>query len=682
MKAAKSTEGEVMQQPTTISIGKRFSIAFIGVVSLIMFFFAGIAMYVDNSTINSALEKRLDNAIKIATISLPTPLWNLDTIIVDEFISSLFLDEAMVYAEVIWDNEIITKRAAETFPEEFIESIDSHSNYLQQEREVFYQGNKVGTIRLIMSKESIKQRIALHILGIVNLSFFIITAIAITTYKITRNYITKPLLRLQNAAEHIALGNLDTVIEEMDQDEIGLLAGNLESMRGSIKVLFDELDASKKKLVEHSKTLEQTVEIRTNKLARSVDELKALSDVSQAISSTLNIDAVLARIVEKSVLLCEADGGSIFEFMEGEEIFLEKSNYGLSPDFEKTLGSARIYRGDKSAIGQAATNLSPVQICDLATVPDYPLDFVRNEGFRSLLALPMAREGQLIGGIVMLRKETGGFSPEVINLLQNFAAHSALAIHNAKLFREIEQTSVALVLANKHKSEFLANMSHELRTPLNAILGYTELLLDGIYGETSAEIEDIHHRLLSNGKHLLNLINDVLDISKMEAGQLVLSISPYSMTELIESACTSVEPLAAEKNLSLKVAITENLPPGSGDQQRITQVLMNLLGNAIKFTDHGEVKIDVCVQEDSFRVAVADTGRGISPGDIEQIFKEFRQADGSSTREKGGTGLGLAIAKKIVEMHGGQIWVKSTPDRGSTFEFQIPMHVQQQVGSS
>ena len=230
--------------------------------------------------------------------------------------------------------------------------------------------------------------------------------------------------------------------------------------------------------------------------------------------------------------------------------------------------------------------------------------------------------------------------------------------------------------ANKHKSEFLANMSHELRTPLNAILGYAELILDNIYGDVPDKIREVLERLDKNGRHLLNLINDVLDLSKIEAGQLVLSLDEYSMEDVIQTVITAVESLAAEKNLKLKVMVPADLKIGKGDQQRIAQVLLNLVGNAIKFTEHGEVKVEVGVSDETFFISVSDTGPGISKPDQKKIFEEFQQADGSSTREKGGTGLGLSIAKKIVEMHGGQIWVESTPGKGSNFSFTLPIRVE------
>jgi len=189
-------------------------------------------------------------------------------------------------------------------------------------------------------------------------------------------------------------------------------------------------------------------------------------------------------------------------------------------------------------------------------------------------------------------------------------------------------------------------------------------------------MREVLERVDHNGRHLLNLINDVLDLSKIEAGRLTLSLDDYSMAEIVRSVVVSVETLAAEKNLALRVAAPADLPVGFGDERRLTQVLLNLVGNAIKFTEAGEVAIEAVASDGRIRVSVSDTGPGISEADQEEIFKEFHQVDNSSTRQKGGTGLGLAIAKRIIEMHGGRLWVDSAPGRGSTFAFEVPVRVE------
>jgi signal transduction histidine kinase len=476
----------------------------------------------------------------------------------------------------------------------------------------------------------------------------------------------------------IARGDLDTFVDKSSSDEIGTLAQHLDVMRRSIKRLFAELRESKGKLEEYSRTLEQKVEVRTRKLARSVEELKALGEVSQVVSSTLDLEMVLTSIVRHAVQLSKTDTGTIYEFDEAEGVFLPSVNYGAHAEYVEALRESRLRVGDRTVIGQAAIKRAPDQVPDLADVPEYPLPYVQQAGYRALLALPLLREDRLIGGLVVRRKAAGKFPAPVVDLLQTFAAQSVLAIHNARLFREIEEKGRELESANQHKSEFLANMSHELRTPLNAILGYTELILDSIYGDVPEKIQEVLERLEKNGRHLLNLINDVLDLSKIEAGQLTLSLNEYSMGDVIQTVSTSVEALAAEKDLDLKVEVSKDLSIGKGDEQRIAQVILNLVGNAIKFTDEGEVKIEVTVSNETFLVSVHDTGPGVTEADQQKIFDEFQQADGSSTRKKGGTGLGLSISKKIIDMHGGRIWVESTLGKGSTFRFTLPIRVEKQ----
>jgi signal transduction histidine kinase len=279
--------------------------------------------------------------------------------------------------------------------------------------------------------------------------------------------------------------------------------------------------------------------------------------------------------------------------------------------------------------------------------------------------------------IFLSRKAPRPFTDKQIELASTFADQAVIAIENVRLFDEIQDKSRQLEEASKHKSQFLANMSHELRTPLNAILGYTELIADGVYGDTPEKVQATLKRIITNGRHLLGLINDVLDFSKIEAGQLILSLTDYSMKDVVHNVYGAVEPLAAEKKLAFKVEIAPDLPTGHGDERRLTQVLLNLVGNAIKFTDEGGVTIKATLKDGMFAVAVVDTGSGISEEDQKKLFQEFQQADSSTTKKKGGTGLGLAISKRIIEMHGGRIWLESKLGAGSTFTFTIPVCAEQ-----
>jgi signal transduction histidine kinase/HAMP domain-containing protein len=669
--------------PKVRSINRRFSYALIGVVTLLLIAFAAVGIFFNIAIIEREIESRLNNAMKLAQISLPTPLWNLDNDIVNDFVEALFLDESIVYTKISWGDQVINKKKRAGFQHQQFESAMPQtslkdSEFIVKSSDIYFEKSKVGKILIVMSRESVRKQALLQIYGIVALTILIITAIWLTSIVITKRYISRPLLKLQESASLIAHGDLDTFVDKSSSGEIGILAQHLDVMRGSIKQLFGELSKSKDKLEDYSRTLERKVEMRTRELARSVEELKALGEVSQAVSSTLDLETVLTSIVRHAVQLSKTDAGAIYEFDEVERVFVPRIHYGVSAEYIEALRGAKLRVGDNTVIGQAALKRVPDQVPDLAAVPDYPLAYVQQAGYRALLAVPLLREDRLIGGLIVRRKIAGEFPAPVVDLLQTFAAQSVLAIHNARLFQEIEEKGRELEIANKHKSEFLANMSHELRTPLNAILGYTELIIDSIYGEVPEKIKEVLERLEKNGRHLLGLINDVLDLSKIEAGQLDLSLNEYSMGEVVQTVFTSVEALATEKKLDLKVMVPKDLTNGKGDEQRIAQVLLNLLGNAIKFTEEGEVRVEVTVSNETFLVSVFDTGPGLSEADQKRIFEEFHQADGSSTRKKGGTGLGLSIAKRIVEMHGGRIWVESTLEKGSIFWFTLPVRVERQ----
>jgi GAF domain-containing protein len=420
------------------------------------------------------------------------------------------------------------------------------------------------------------------------------------------------------------------------------------------------------------------LEARTRELAQSVGELRALGDVSQAVSSTLDLEKVLATIVAHAVQLSGCDCGVVYEYDESAQEFNLRASHRMEEEVVTALRAARVRLGE-GATGRAATTRTPVEIPDITEEREFtgtrarPL--ITRFGYRSLLSVPLLREHQILGGLTVWRRQTGEFKPEVVNLLQTFASQSALAIYNARLFREIEEKGRQLELASKYKSQFLASMSHELRTPMNAVLGYTRMLLMNVYGELPEKVKDVHQRIDKSGRHLLGLINDVLDFSKIEAGQLNLTVNPYSIKDVIQAVITSTQSLAAEKKLFLKVIIAPDLPAIVGDERRVTQVLLNLIGNAIKFTDWGEIRVETTRANGELIVSVADTGPGIPPADLEHIFEEFRQAEGSLAQRKGGTGLGLAIAKKIVEMHSGRIWVESEVGKGSKFSFALPINV-------
>ena len=413
---------------------------------------------------------------------------------------------------------------------------------------------------------------------------------------------------------------------------------------------------------------------RTDELSRSVGELRALGEVSRAVNSTLDLQTVLATIVAKAVQLSGTEAGAIYAYDETQREFHLSATYGMDPELIDALTHQHIGL-DAPIFTSVALRGEPVQTADLRREAASELgDIILHAGYLARLMAPLVRGEQIVGILVVRRKAPGEFPQNTIDLMKTFAAQSVLAIQNARLFHEIEDKGHQLEVASRHKSQFLANMSHELRTPLNAILGYTELILDSIYGEAPEKMRGVLERVQANGKHLLGLINDVLDLSKIEAGQLTLSLSDYSLTNLVQGVYVAVEPLASKKNLALTTKIAPSLPAGYGDERRLAQVLLNLVGNAIKFTDKGEVAIEASLSNGSFRVAVRDSGPGIAAADQAKIFEEFQQVDNTSTREKGGTGLGLAISKRIVEMHGGGISVESQLGKGSTFTIKLPVN--------
>jgi GAF domain-containing protein len=412
---------------------------------------------------------------------------------------------------------------------------------------------------------------------------------------------------------------------------------------------------------------------RTDELARSVEELRALGETSQAVNSTLDLEMLLNTIVTKAAQLSGTEAGAIYVFDDNQREFRLRATVGMEQGLITALGDAHI-RLDDQNIALVLANREPVQAADLAEAARSPVDdIVLRSGYRARLAAPLFSGDDIVGLLVVRRRTPGAFLANTVDLMKTFAAQSALAIQNARLFQEIDDKGRELELASRHKSQFLANMSHELRTPLNAILGYTELILDNIYGEAPEKMRAVLERVQTNGKHLLGLINDVLDLSKIEAGQLTLSLNDYSLAELVQGVYVAVEPLASRKNLALTTKVEKGLPAGHGDERRLAQVLLNLVGNAIKFADKGEVAIEASAANGAFNVAVRDSGPGIAAADQQKIFEEFQQVDNTSTRQKGGTGLGLAISKRIVEMHGGRIQVDSELGKGSTFTIRLPV---------
>jgi signal transduction histidine kinase len=417
------------------------------------------------------------------------------------------------------------------------------------------------------------------------------------------------------------------------------------------------------------------LEARTRDLARTVEELRALGEVGHAVSSTLDLEKVLATVAARAVALAGARGGVIHEYDEASQTFHVRASHRVDRAVMEALRAQPLRLG-QGALGRAAAERRPIEVADVTAegaVVAGVREILLRQGYRSLLAVPFVAEDRIVGGLVVWRATTGSFPANVVDLLQAFAAQSALAIQNARLFRELEDKSRQLEVADRHKSEFLANMSHELRTPLNAIIGFSEVLLERMFGELNEKQDEYLRDIFSSGRHLLSLINDILDLSKIEAGRMELEAEPFDLPLAIENALILVRERAATHGIALTHEVDRRLGEIVADERKVKQILLNLLSNAVKFTpDGGRVAVRAVPADGSVEISVSDTGIGIAPEDQEAVFEEFRQVGTDYAKKREGTGLGLSLARKFVELHGGRIWVKSAAGEGSTFTFTLP----------
>ena len=477
-----------------------------------------------------------------------------------------------------------------------------------------------------------------------------------------------PIQALQTGAARIGRGDLSQRIAIKTGDELEALADQFNDMAGQLQESYAGLE---RKVEQRTHELET----RSRELAQSVGELRALGEVTQAVNSTLDLATVLSTIVAKAVELSGTEAGSIYVVDPITQGLHLRASHGMSDELIAELNRQGVDLSEKT-IAQAATQKAPVQTPDLKDAAPSPvLAILLRAGFRAVLIVPLLGPEGLIGMLVVRRKAPGEFPQHTVDLLQTFAAQSVLGIQNANLFTEVEEKSRQLEMASQHKSQFVASMSHELRTPLNAIIGLTEMMVSNAARFGTEKAAEPLRRVHRAGTHLLGLINQVLDLSKIEAGKLELSAETVNLAPLLEDVIGTARQLAEQNKNRLVVESPENLGTLTVDPMRLRQILLNLLSNACKFTKQGEVKLRVKRVVDGrnwIEIAVADTGIGMTPEQQAKLFEEFTQADSSTARQYGGTGLGLAITRKLARMMGGDVTVTSEPGKGSVFTVRLP----------
>ena len=467
-----------------------------------------------------------------------------------------------------------------------------------------------------------------------------------------------PLLR-----EDVALGVIRisrTEVRPFTDEQIGLLQTFADQAVIAIENarLFAELQRSNRELTT------------------ALDTQTATGDILRVISrSQTDVQPVFDAIVQSAARLLRADAGALTR-VAGEQLELaaftstdETGDAAMRASYPRPLsfGGAQV---------EALRTRAPVNVPDTEADPRRSETLratARARGYRSVVAVPLLRQGEAIGTIAVSRRAPGGFTDDETALLQTFADQAVIAIENVRLFRELADKSQQLEAASRHKSEFLANMSHELRTPLNAIIGYSELLEEDAADLDGGRLVPDLQKIATAAKHQLSLINDILDLSKVEAGRMELGLSEFDLTTTLDSALTLVRERAGRRGIALQIEVDSGVGPARADERKVRQVVLNLLSNAIKFTpEGGRIEVRAARKDRSVEVSVADTGVGIAPEDQEKVFEEFRQV-GTADKKVEGTGLGLALARRFVELHGGRIWVDSEVGRGSTFTFSLPV---------
>jgi signal transduction histidine kinase/DNA-binding response OmpR family regulator len=491
--------------------------------------------------------------------------------------------------------------------------------------------------------------------------------------------VTEPLNAAVDLAQRIAAGEFAEAGDHLPKRDLGNLLASLQMMSEKLRQSKLEIEEDQRRLEQRVAERTSEVETRTRELTRSVAELQVLNEVGQAVSSSLDLETVLAAVIAHAVRLADADSGTLYQFDEADGVFDPRANFGVSDEMIEVLRGSRIGMGD-GPVGMCAVKRAPVHVTDVDLSAQRVSVLWTHDGIRAVVAVPLLRDERVTGALVIRRKISGEFAPSIVKLLQTLASQSVLAIENARLFKDSRAKSEQLAEASKLKSQFLANMSHELRTPLNAIIGLTEMLHEDARDLKRAEEVEPLERVLRAAHHLLELINDILDLSKIEAGRMDMHVETFAIAPLVDDVVATISPAAAKNGNKITVHYPQDIGQMHADQTRIRQALLNLVSNASKFTGHGCVTVDVArvmtegIEE--ITMAVSDTGIGMSPEQVGRLFQEFVQADPSTTRKYGGTGLGLSISRRFCEMMGGEITVESQLGKGSKFTIRLPARIE------
>jgi signal transduction histidine kinase len=475
-----------------------------------------------------------------------------------------------------------------------------------------------------------------------------------------------PIRTLQQGAARIGAGDLGQKIEVRTGDELQALADQFNTMTA--------------RLSESYSGLERKVEERTRELKQTLEQQTATADILRVISSSpTDVQPVLDAIAASAAKLVEPSTASII-MREGEHVYLRaRAGSLITPASTEEVKSMYPlpFSTEHSFSARAMLDRRVVEVLDSESAdnPAVTTRLARAGGWRSVTLVPLVRDNEGIGAISVTHSEPGfKLTDKQLALMKTFADQAVIAIENVRLFREIQEKSAQLEVANKHKSDFLANMSHELRTPLNAIIGFSEVLIEKMFGEVNDKQLDYLQDIHSSGRHLLSLINDILDLSKIEAGRMELDVAEFDLRAALQNAMTLVKERAQRNGVELSLEVDGSLGALRADERKFKQIMLNLLSNAVKFTSEGgKVSVAARPADQAVEFSVADTGIGIAAEDQAAVFEEFKQVGRDYTRKAEGTGLGLALTKRFVELHGGAIRLESAPGRGSTFTFTIPV---------